>query len=246
MTEQISTNAEGVQKPKRTYNRKPKQIVVEAPTVEHIRQPLTLDPPSNIPEPLPEKVPQKPKRTYKKKVRSSPTYDGGVIEFIPTIEEPIPEPPVLFRQTNKPHKEEVSSSDETNVEHCVSSQPSGTGKGDALLNPSYVGGTPLEEPREKKPRTEKQQEAFRKMREARLKKQEELSQLKAFDKEQKLMKKEHDKLNKLKEKLIYEKCTPPLVESHCGTHTASQNFVNSSVVCGGTHKVSNIPNYIFV
>lgn len=236
MTEQISTNADssvvwgethkGVQKPKRTYNRKPKQIVVEAPTAEPIRQPLlgsphervidcvtsTLEPPSNItppsygakpiPEPLPDCVSSqttRSKRTYKKK--------------------PIPEPP----------KEEVSSSDETNVEHCVSSQPSDTGKGDALLNPSYVGGTPLGELREKKPRTEKQQEAFRKMREARLKKQEELSQLKAFDKEQKLMKKEHDKLNKLKEKLIYENCTPPLVEPH-----------------GGTHKVSNIPNYIFV
>jgi len=54
----------------------------------------------------------------------------------------------------------------------------------------------------KKPRTEKQQEAFRKMREARLKKTEELKKLKELEKEQKQLEKEQTKLNTITEKVV--------------------------------------------
>ena len=56
--------------------------------------------------------------------------------------------------------------------------------------------------KEKKPRTEKQQEAFRKMREARIAKQEELKKLKELEKEQKLLEKEQTKLNTITEKVV--------------------------------------------
>jgi hypothetical protein len=60
--------------------------------------------------------------------------------------------------------------------------------------------------KEKKPRTEKQQEAFRKMREARLKKTEELKKLKDLEKEQKQLEREQSKLNTITEKVV-EKAT---------------------------------------
>jgi hypothetical protein len=57
----------------------------------------------------------------------------------------------------------------------------------------------------KKPRTEKQIQAFNKMREARIKKQQELEDLKAFQKEQVLLEKEQAKLEKVEEQIIKKK-----------------------------------------
>jgi len=57
-------------------------------------------------------------------------------------------------------------------------------------------------PREKKPRTEKQQAAFEKMRQARLAKTEELKKLKEIEREHKLLEKEQSKLNTITEKVV--------------------------------------------
>lgn len=58
---------------------------------------------------------------------------------------------------------------------------------------------------QKKPRTEKQIQAFNKMREARIKKQQELEDLKAFQKEQLLLEKEQAKLDKVEDQIIKKK-----------------------------------------
>jgi DNA gyrase/topoisomerase IV subunit A len=60
--------------------------------------------------------------------------------------------------------------------------------------------------RTKKPRTEKQVEAFNKMREARLKKTEELKHLKEIEKHQRQLEKEEKKLETLNDKIV-EKAT---------------------------------------
>lgn len=66
--------------------------------------------------------------------------------------------------------------------------------------------TPPEPVKEKKPRTDKQKEAFEKMRLARIAKQEELKKLKEVEREQKLLEKEQTKLNNITEKVV-EKAT---------------------------------------
>jgi len=69
-------------------------------------------------------------------------------------------------------------------------------------------------PDTKKPRTEKQIQAFNKMREARVKKQQELEDLKAFQKEQVLLEKEQAKLEKVEEQIIKKKAArKPRVKS---------------------------------
>jgi len=59
----------------------------------------------------------------------------------------------------------------------------------------------------KKPRTEKQIQAFNKMREARLKKQSELEHLKEVAKQQVLLEKEQIKLEKVEDKILKVKAT---------------------------------------
>lgn len=59
----------------------------------------------------------------------------------------------------------------------------------------------------KKPRTEKQIQAFNKMREARLKKQTELEHLKEVAKQQVLLEKEQIKLEKVEDKILKVKAT---------------------------------------
>jgi hypothetical protein len=60
--------------------------------------------------------------------------------------------------------------------------------------------------KEKKPRTDKQKQAFEKMRLARIAKQEELKKLKEIEKEQKQLEREQTKLNNITEKVV-EKVT---------------------------------------
>jgi hypothetical protein len=66
--------------------------------------------------------------------------------------------------------------------------------------------SPPELVKEKKPRSDKQKEAFEKMRLARIAKQEELKKLKEVEREQKLLEKEQTKLNNITEKVV-EKAT---------------------------------------
>ena len=89
----------------------------------------------------------------------------------------IPPPPVLERQTNniREDTELIDSEPETEVVKPV---------------------------KEKKPRTEKQQLAFQKMRDARLAKTEELKKLKEIEKEHKLLEKEQSKLDTITEKVV--------------------------------------------
>jgi hypothetical protein len=89
----------------------------------------------------------------------------------------IPPPPVLERQTNniRDETELIDSEPETEVVKPV---------------------------KEKKPRTEKQQAAFQKMRDARLAKTEELKKLKEIEKEHKLLEKEQSKLDTITEKVV--------------------------------------------
>jgi hypothetical protein len=63
---------------------------------------------------------------------------------------------------------------------------------------SRTGG----EPREKKPRTEKQKEAFEKMRQARLAKTEELKRLREIERDQTKLEKEEKKLESLNDKIL--------------------------------------------
>jgi hypothetical protein len=61
---------------------------------------------------------------------------------------------------------------------------------------------PVKPVKEKKPRTEKQQLAFQKMREARLAKTEELKRLREIEREQKKLEKEEIKLENLNDKIL--------------------------------------------
>lgn len=92
----------------------------------------------------------------------------------------IPSPPVLERQSNIREDTELIDS-EPEIE-------------------------PVKPVKEKKPRTEKQQLAFQKMREARLKKTEELKHLKEIEKQQRQLEKEEKKLETLNDKIV-EKAT---------------------------------------
>ena len=96
-----------------------------------------------------------------------------------TVIEPveIPSPPVLERQTN-------------NIRE------------DTELIDSEPETEPVKPVKEKKPRTEKQKEAFEKMRQARLAKTEELKRLRDIEREQKKLEKEEIKLENLNDKIL--------------------------------------------
>jgi len=89
----------------------------------------------------------------------------------------IPPPPVLERQTN-------NIRDETEL---IDSEPE-------CVEPPRV--------KEKKPRTEKQQAAFEKMKQARLAKTEELKRLREIERDQKKLEKEEIKLETLNDKIL--------------------------------------------
>lgn len=178
---------------KRTYTRKPKSVTPlttgvlggtpndEVPTAQSpVSDSSTSTELSLTP---PEQVPQKPKRTYKKKV--------AVAE--PVVEN-IPAPPELVRQSNEPRirqtTELIDTPPSSPVPECV--EPHTTRSGG--------------EPREKKPRTEKQIAAFNRMREARLAKQAELTKLKELEKQEKKIDSEKRKLDAVTERVV-EKAT---------------------------------------
>jgi hypothetical protein len=96
-----------------------------------------------------------------------------------TVIEPveISSPPVLEKQTN-------------NIRE------------DTELIDSEPETEPVKPVKEKKPRTEKQQLAFQKMREARLAKTEELKRLREIEREQKKLEKEEIKLENLNDKIL--------------------------------------------
>jgi hypothetical protein len=94
-------------------------------------------------------------------------------------------PPELVRQTNNIRDETELIDSEPETDRVTS-------------RTSRTGG----EPREKKPRTEKQQAAFEKMKQARLAKTEELKKLKEIEREQKLLDKEQNKLNTITERVV--------------------------------------------
>jgi len=173
--------SESIQAPKkRTYTRKPKVVEpIAEPLVNSDSDQSTTSTDSGLVPP----PPQKPKRVYKKKVAISEPV------------EEIPSPttsPVLERQTNEPDSSVVCGGTHEEVPSSVED------KGSSFKTTMGENGvSPL-----KKPRTEKQQEAFRKMREARLKKTEELKKLKELEKEQKQLEKEQTKLNTITEKVV--------------------------------------------
>ena len=160
----------------------------------------------------------KPKRVYKKKVavpQGGPALGGPIPEPVPVAPEPI---------------QELPSSPEGSISRPV--EPESTPKAKRVYKrKSPVVETvapvnihvevPVEAPLElpvvpvtKKPRTEKQIQAFNKMREARIKKQQELEDLKAFQKEQVLLEKEQAKLEKVEEQIIKKKASrKPRVKS---------------------------------
>jgi hypothetical protein len=89
----------------------------------------------------------------------------------------IPSPPVLERQSN-------------NIRE------------DTELIDSEPETEPVKPVKEKKPRTEKQKEAFEKMRQARLSKTEELKRLREIERDQKKLEKEEIKLETLNDKIL--------------------------------------------
>jgi len=76
---------------------------------------------------------------------------------------------------------------------------------DEIPPPPVLEDTPPSSPepvKEKKPRTDKQKEAFEKMRLARISKQEELKKLKEIEREQKQLEREQTKLNNITDKIV--------------------------------------------
>jgi hypothetical protein len=157
MTEQIEI--ENIQKPKRTYVRKPKVV---SPNIEQecvTTGGLGVSPNTGGLGVSPNK------RTYARKTKIEPKIE---IEIEPKIElkiEPKIEPKIEIEN--------------------------------------------IQEPKIKKPRTEKQIMAFNKMREARYAKQDELNELKIIDQENKA---EYNKLNRLTEKVLRKSNAPKYTE----------------------------------
>ncbi len=94
-------------------------------------------------------------------------------------------------------------------EVVVSLSPNGSlrDRGPEVVVPDEVVQEPVPEPEivsesTKKPRSQKQLDAFNRMREARLKKSAELQELKAFEKEKQLFEKEQLKVEKMEKKIV--------------------------------------------
>jgi len=174
--------SESIEAPKkRTYTRKPK-VVALSDALSSDSDVSTTSTDSKL-TPSPE-VPQKPKRQYKKKVTiESVTPLTTRLGGEPQSDE-IPPPPVLERQTNAI----------TEVSPCLTRH---TTDGENGVSPLV---------KVKKERSDKQKEAFEKMRLARIAKQEELKKLKEVEREQKLLEKEQTKLNNISNKIV-EKAT---------------------------------------
>jgi len=159
---------------------------IEAPKRKYTRKPKVVEP---IAEPL----------VNSDSEQSTTSTDSGL-----TPPEQVPQKPKRqYKKKEKKLEEPVEQ-----IEEIPSPSPPSYG---AVPIPvlERQTNTPPSSPeplKEKKPRTEKQQEAFRKMREARLKKTEELKKLKDLEKEQKQLEREQSKLNTITEKVV-EKAT---------------------------------------
>jgi hypothetical protein len=91
--------------------------------------------------------------------------------------------------------------------NCVEPQSTRSGgeprfREDTELIDSEPETEPVKPVKEKKPRTEKQKEAFEKMRQARLSKTEELKRLREIERDQKKLEKEEIKLETLNDKIL--------------------------------------------
>jgi hypothetical protein len=159
----------------------------------------------------------KPKRVYKKKVTAvepatepSPQPTPEPIQDLPPVDEPTGSylsQPETSPKVKRVYKRKTPVVD--TVPPVVQQELARKGLDIPVEIPVEV---PLEMPTvpgpiTKKPRTEKQIQAFNKMREARIKKQQELEDLKAFQKEQALLEKEQAKLEKVEEQIIKKKAT---------------------------------------
>ena len=144
----------------------------------------------------------KPKRVYKKKVvvekidETLPDVPSG---YIPEVVESIEKPKRKYTRKIKetPAVEKAPTPEPTIPEPTpfIPSSPE--------TSSSDEDDKPL--PKEKKPRTDKQIQAFNRMREARLKKQAELQHLKEISKQQTLIDREQAKLEKVEEQIIKKK-----------------------------------------
>ena len=176
---------ESIQAPKkRSYTRKTKVVAISevlssdsepSTPPSYGAEPITTSTVSDLSLTSPEQVTQKPKRNYKKKVA--------------VATEPV-EIPVLERQTNCVEPQSTRSGGESRFRE------------DTELIDSEPETEPFKPVKEKKPRTEKQKEAFEKMRQARLSKTEELKRLREIEKDQKKLEKEEIKLENLNDKIL--------------------------------------------
>lgn len=131
------------------------------------------------------------------------------------IDEPVKEivkeivnEPIVTEPTEKPKRkyQRSTSKDSSPIQGLshsspVVSEPESVSSNEPVLSESSSSEDDVK-PKEKKPRTEKQLQAFARMREARLKKQEELQHLKEFQKEKELLEKEQHKVEKLEQKIV--------------------------------------------
>lgn len=147
-----------------------------------------------------ETQPLKIKRVYKKKNTNTPveeTFTDVPSGYVPEVVESIEKPKRKY--TRKPKETPA-------IESAPTPEPT-------IQEPTQFIHTPEtssdeESPlpaKEKKPRTDKQIQAFNRMREARLKKQSELNHLKELSKQQVLLDKEQAKLEKVEDKIIKQK-----------------------------------------
>ena len=159
------------------------------------------------------------KRTYTRKPKSVTPLTTGVLGVPPNDEIPTSEPPVVSdSETSTTSTESVTplTTGVLGVSTKVPQKPKRTYKKrvvepivDVVDEPPVLVTPPRDdEVRDatKKPRTEKQIEAFNKMREARLKKQSELNHLRELEKEEKRIDSEKKKLDAVTERVV-EKAT---------------------------------------
>ena len=169
---------ESIQAPKkRTYTRKPKPVIAPAREPAH----------SSLPE------------TEVREASDSETSTTSTVSDLSlTPPEQVPQKP------KRNYKKKVTIAPAREPAH--SSLPETEGREAMREDTELIDSEPETEPvkpvKEKKPRTEKQQLAFQKMREARLAKTEELKRLRDIEREQKKLEKEEIKLENLNDKIL--------------------------------------------
>jgi hypothetical protein len=149
---------------------------------------------------------QAPKRKYTRKpklVELSDVLSSDSEKSTTSTDNGLTPPPEVPQKPKRQYKKKVAISEPVEPVDEIPSPPV------LERQTNNVEDTPPSSPepvKEKKPRTDKQKEAFEKMRLARIAKQEELKKLKEVEREQKLLEKEQTKLNNITEKVV-EKAT---------------------------------------